>query len=395
MNHIPITDKPMPTKNDTKTDVDDILIVDDEVPNLQLQKQLLSEAGYQVRPATSPRLALKSALAKPPNLILLDVKMPEMDGFELCRRLKSNAATKDIPVIFLSSLRDTGDKVRGLQLGALDYVSKPFQPKEVIARVDTHLTIHRLRREVQNQRDQLEHELEVVSEVQRRLLPKRLPKIEGLNLAVHYETSRYAGGDYYDIIEITDNQWGIMVADAEGHSSPAAVLMAMTCSLLHSYSEPPTDPAKVLTYINRTLCKLAEPSFVTALYAVFDANLRTLRFARAGHPPPMIFRHDENKSLELAGEAIYAMGIQPYDHVPVEETRLGSGDRVLLYTDGVTERFDIEGNIYGGNRLLKLLATDAANNPRQILDTIIEDVQRFAGGRPPDDDQALLLGVLE
>lgn len=385
----------MPTKNDTKTDVDDILIVDDEVPNLQLLTQLLSEAGYQVRPATSPRLALKSALAKPPNLILLDVKMPEMDGFELCRRLKSNAATKDIPVIFLSSLRDTGDKVRGLQLGALDYVSKPFQPKEVIARVDTHLTIHRLRREVQNQRDQLEHELEVVSEVQRRLLPKRLPKIEGLNLAVHYETSRYAGGDYYDIIEITDNQWGIMVADAEGHSSPAAVLMAMTCSLLHSYSEPPTDPAKVLTYINRTLCKLAEPSFVTALYAVFDANLRTLRFARAGHPPPMIFRHDENKSLELAGEAIYAMGIQPYDHLPVEETRLGSGDRVLLYTDGVTERFDIEGNIYGGNRLLKLLATDAANNPRQILDTIIEDVQRFAGGRPPDDDQALLLGVLE
>ena len=385
----------MPTKNDTKTDVDDILIVDDEVPNLQLLTQLLSEAGYQVRPATSPRLALKSALAKPPNLILLDVKMPEMDGFELCRRLKSNAATKDIPVIFLSSLRDTEDKVRGLQLGALDYVSKPFQPKEVIARVDTHLTIHRLRREVQNQRDQLEHELEVVSEVQRRLLPKRLPKIEGLNLAVHYETSRYAGGDYYDIIEITDNQWGIMVADAEGHSSPAAVLMAMTCSLLHSYSEPPTDPAKVLTYINRTLCKVAGPSFVTALYAVFDANLRTLRFARAGHPPPMIFRHDENKSVELAGEAIYAMGIQPYDHLPVEETRLGSGDRVLFYTDGVTERFDIEGNIYGRNRLLKLLATETANNPRQILDRIIKDVQRFAGGRPPDDDQALVLGVIE
>jgi sigma-B regulation protein RsbU (phosphoserine phosphatase) len=109
----------------------------------------------------------------------------------------------------------------------------------------------------------------------------------------------------------------------------------------------------------------------------------------------MIFRHDENKSVELAGEAIYAMGIQPYDHLPVEETRLGSGDRVLFYTDGVTERFDIEGNIYGRNRLLKLLATETANNPRQILDRIIKDVQRFAGGRPPDDDQALVLGVLE
>ena len=113
--------------------------------------------------------------------------MPGIDGFEVCRRLKSDAATEDIPVIFLSAMGDTEDKVRGLQLGAVDYVSKPFQPEEVKARVDTHLTIHRLRREVQNQRDQLEHELEVVSEVQRGLLPKHLPVIEGFHLAVHYE----------------------------------------------------------------------------------------------------------------------------------------------------------------------------------------------------------------
>jgi sigma-B regulation protein RsbU (phosphoserine phosphatase) len=385
----------MPKKSDTKTDVDDILIVDDEIPNLQLLTQLLTKAGYHVRPANSPQLALESALAKPPSLILLDVRMPEMDGFEVCRRLKSDAATEDIPVIFLSALRDTEHKVRGLQLGAMDYVSKPFQAEEVIARVDTHLTIHRLRQEVQIQRDQLKHELEVVSEVQRRLLPKRLPKIEGLNLAVHYETSRYAGGDYYDIIEISDSLLGFMVADAEGHGTPAAVLMAMTCSLLHSYGKPPTDPAGVLTHINRVLCKVADPSFVTALYAVYDAHQRTLRFAQAGHPPPMIFRQAENKSFVLAGKAVYPMGISPYDHVPVEETRLGSGDRVLFYTDGVTERFDSEGNLYGENRLLNRLATDAANHPWHILDTIIEDVQRFAGGRPPDDDQALVLGVIE
>jgi sigma-B regulation protein RsbU (phosphoserine phosphatase) len=131
------------------------------------------------------------------------------------------------------------------------------------------------------------------------------------------------------------------------------------------------------------------------LYAVYDAHQRTLRFAQAGHPPPMIFRQAENKSFVLAGKAVYPMGISPYDHVPVEETRLGSGDRVLFYTDGVTERFDSEGNLYGENRLLNRLATDAANHPWHILDTIIEDVQRFAGGRPPDDDQALVLGVIE
>ena len=134
---------------------------------------------------------------------------------------------------------------------------------------------------------------------------------------------------------------------------------------------------------------------MTALYVVFDAHQRTLKYACAGHPAPMIFRHAENKSFVPADNAVYPMGIYPYDHIPVEETRLGSGDRMLLYTDGVSERFDIEGNVYGKNRLLKRLATDAANKPRQILDTIIEDVQRFAGDKPPDDDQALVLGVIE
>lgn len=380
-------------KNNHKRET--LLLVDDNPTNLQLLRQTLQDIDCKMLIAKNGERALSIALEDHPDLILLDIMMPGIDGFEVCRRLKSDKATEDIPIIFLSALGDTEDKVRGLQLGAVDYVSKPFQPEEVKARVDTHLTIHRLRREVQSQRDQLEHELEVVSEVQRRLLPKRLPVIEGLHLAVHYSTSRYAGGDYYDIIKMPDNQWGFMVADAEGHSTPAAVLMAMTCSLLHSYGGAPIDPGDVLTHINRTLCKVADPSFVTALYAVFNADQRILRFSRAGHPSPMIYRRAENKSVELGGEVVYPMGIYPYDHVPVNETRLGSGDRLLLYTDGVTERFDLEGNAYGENRLLRQLASDAADNPHQILDEIIDDVQRFAGGRPPDDDQALVIGVID
>jgi len=196
------------------------------------------------------------------------------------------------------------------------------------------------------------------------------------------------------IIEMPDNQWGFIVADAEGHSTPAAVLMAMTCSLLHSYSGTPDEPGDVITHINKTLCKVAEPSFVTALYAVFDANQRTLRFSRAGHPPPMVYRRAENKSIELTSEVVHPMGIYPYDHVPVNEAKLGPGDRLLFYTDGISERFDLAGNAYGENRLLRQLAADSADNPRQVLDAIIEDVEQFAGGRPPDDDQALVLGIV-
>jgi PAS domain S-box-containing protein len=119
----------------------DILIVDDEIPNLQLLTQLLSEAGYQVRPAKRPQLAIESALAQPPSLILLDVRMPEMDGFEVCRRLKQEEQTRDIPVIFVSALQDVQDRIRGFEAGGVDFISKPFQELEVMARVQTHLAL--------------------------------------------------------------------------------------------------------------------------------------------------------------------------------------------------------------------------------------------------------------
>ena len=132
-----------------------LLLVDDNPTNLQVLRQALQGIDCKMLFAKNGERALSIAVEGHPDLILLDIMMPGIDGFEVCRRLKSDAATEDIPVIFLSALVDTQDKVKGLQLGAVDYVSKPFQPEEVKARVDTHLTIHRLRREVQDQKDQL------------------------------------------------------------------------------------------------------------------------------------------------------------------------------------------------------------------------------------------------
>ncbi len=150
---------------------DSILLVDDQPANLQLLSQTLESLGSKLLFAKNGESALAIAQKARPDLILLDIMMPGIDGFEVCRRLKANPDTRKIPVIFLSALDETGDKVRGLQLGAVDYVAKPFQPEEVIARVNTHLTIHRLSSEVQQQRDELEHELQVVSQLQRNLLP--------------------------------------------------------------------------------------------------------------------------------------------------------------------------------------------------------------------------------
>jgi len=373
-----------------------ILLVDDNPTNLQVLFQTLEGVGCKLLIAKNGEMALTIAGKALPDLILLDIMMPDIDGYEVCRQLKTNPATSGTPVIFLSALGDTEDKVKGLQLGAVDYITKPFQPDEVIARVNTHLTIHRLKREVESQKDQLEHELKVVSEVQRKLLPKQLPAIDGFKLAAHYETSRYAGGDYYDIIELPDNCWGFLIADAEGHSAPAAVLMAMTCALFRSYPGSAADPAEVLRYLNEHLCKVADPSFMTALYAHYDAKTKTMRIARAGHPPPMVFRNSDQKAIELNCPGVYPLGIEPYEiEVPVTETKLEPGDRFLIYTDGLTERFDEEGQTYGEERLLKLLATDSAQDPQGVIGAIMADVEQFAGQRPADDDQALLLGIVQ
>jgi phosphoserine phosphatase RsbU/P len=377
-------------------DTESILLVDDNPTNLQVLFQTLDDVGCKLLVAKNGETALSIAGKAQPDLILLDIMMPGIDGYEVCRQLKSVPTTTDIPIIFLSALGDTEDKVKGLQLGAVDYITKPFQPDEVIARVNTHLTIHRLKREVENRKDQLEHELKVVSEVQQKLLPKRLPAIDGFKLAVHYETSRYAGGDYYDIIELPNNHWGFLMADAEGHSAPAAVLMAMTCALFRAYPGTTIDPANMLQYLNEHLCKVAEPSFMTALYAVYDANQQTMRLARAGQPLPMIYRSSEKQAIELPCPGVYPLGIEPYRiEIPVTETKFNAGDRFLVYTDGISERFNNEGNIYGEKRVLQLLATDSADNPQNVLDAIMADVERFAAKRPADDDQALLLGIVE
>ena len=373
-----------------------ILLVDDNPTNLQVLFQTLEGVGCKLLIAKNGEMALAIAGKALPDLILLDIMMPDIDGYEVCRQLKTNRATSGIPVIFLSALGDTEDKVKGLQLGAVDYITKPFQPDEVIARVNTHLTIHRLKRVVESQKDQLEHELEVVSEVQRKLLPKQLPVIEGFKLGVHYETSRYAGGDYYDIIELPDNCWGFLIADAEGHSAPAAVLMAMTCALFRSYPGSAADPAAVIHYLNEHLCKVADPSFMTALYAFYDANAHTMRVARAGHPLPMVFRNSDQKAIEFPCPGVYPLGIEPYEiEIPVTDVKLEPGDRFLIYTDGLTERFNEEGQTYGEDRLLKPLATDSAHDPQGVITTIMADVEQFAGQLPADDDQALLLGIVQ
>ena len=367
-----------------------VLVVDDSPVNLQVLVRTLHGTGHRILAARDGRSALDIVRRARPDLVLLDVMMPEIDGFEVCRTIKADPEAHDTVVIFLSALGDVSDKVSGLQLGAVDYITKPIQAEEVLARVATHLTRQHLERELRRSRDRLNRELASAGRMQRLILPPQLPEHPTVRFAASYQTSRHAGGDYYDVLPLADGRFGVMVADVSGHGAPAAILMAMIRAALHSHPAVHDDPAAVLQALNAHFEYLWDTEmFATAIYATVDAGRREVRMACAGHPPPLLVRAGE-PARPLVVDAVPPLVMMPFDRVPVSSVELVAGDRVLFYTDGVTERLDGEGRMYDQPRLSATLAAAASRPAAAVVDEVVADLERFAGGHEPEDDVTLV-----
>jgi sigma-B regulation protein RsbU (phosphoserine phosphatase) len=376
-----------------------ILVVDDSPVNLRLVVRTLEGRGYRLLAAKSGRAAIDIARRTRPDLILLDVMMPEMDGFEVCRALKADPVTKDAIVMFLSALGEVSDKVAGLELGAADYITKPIQAEEVLARVANHVARQHLAREVRRSRDRLEHELASAGAMQRRILPAKLPSGQGATFAAYYRTSLYAGGDYYDVLVLPDGRYGVFVADVSGHGAPAAIVMAMIRAAVHAYRGASCTPAAMLLNINQHFQFLWEtPMFATALAAVVDPAVvtpreRSVTVACAGHPPPLLLR--DGKVQPLPVDSTLPVLMMDLPSVPEVRHVLRSGDRVIFYTDGVTERHDATDDMYDLPRLTAAIERTATLDPATQIQGIVDDLDAFAGAREPEDDQTLLVMAME
>lgn len=368
-----------------------ILVADDSPVNLQVLVRTLDGSGHRILAARNGRAALEIARRVRPDLMLLDVMMPEMNGFEVCSAVKADPGLRDTPIIFLSALGDVVDKVSGLALGAVDYITKPIQPEEVVARVANHLTRQYLERELRRSRDRLDRELENAARMQRLILPASLPSHPALRFAAFYQTCRHAGGDYYDVLDLGGDRFAVVVADVSGHGAPAAIVMAMIRAVLHAHPGSAGDPSAVLGYINRHFRYLwGGAMFATAIFAVVDAAQRTLRLACAGHPPPLLARHGQDVS-PLPVDATMPLLLTDLADIPASEHQLRPGDRVLLYTDGVTDRHAPDGAMYDVDRLMSTFGGVRTLEPAAMVDLLVADVESFAGGVEPDDDQTLVL----
>jgi len=252
-----------------------------------------------------------------------------------------------------------------------------------------------LRDELKRALDAVDRELRTVADIQQELLPHKLPSMKTLELAPHYVTSKWAGGDYYDFIPIGDDRWGILLADVSGHGTPAAVFMALTHSLAHTAPNP-GDPAAFMRCVNEQLCRRYTHDtgrFVTAFYGVYDDRTRTLTYTNAGHGPPRL-RTATGVVRPLGQQRSVPLGIDFEERFVVEKHTFSPGDTIVLYTDGVTETRDNTDELFGTDRLDAAVAqidTDAANTVAMIL----EAVDKFRVNVVQNDDVTLLVAKVK
>ena len=223
-----------------------ILIVDDTPINLGVISGALKET-YKTKVATNGEKALAIANGEDkPDLILLDVMMPEMDGYEVCRRLKANPDTKEIPVIFLTGQTGTDDETKGFEVGAVDYIHKPFSEAVVKARVRTHLQLREAHEQIARQLIAINIELEMARQIQLSILPRETPKLNGLDIFARYIPMTSVAGDFYDFIIVDDKHVGILIADVSGHGLPSALIASMLQVALSAQAPHASDPVQVL-----------------------------------------------------------------------------------------------------------------------------------------------------
>ena len=368
-----------------------ILVVDDSPTNLQVLIRTLDGLGHRILAAKDGPSAIDIARRTQPDLMLLDVTMPGMDGFEVCRELKLRPETRDTLVIFLSARGEVSDKVSGLELGAIDYITKPIQGEEVLARVAAHLSRRHLERELRQSRDRLDKELVGAALMQRQLLPPAMPAHPSISFGTYYQTSRHAGGDYYDVLPLGGDRFGILVADVSGHGAPAAIVMAMIRAVVHTYPGVADDPVEVLHYINRHFQFLWDTSmYATAIYAVVDAARGTLRLASAGHPLPLKARCGDGVT-PITLDTTMCLLWNELEKVPCADFPLTRGDRWVFFTDGITDRQSPDGTLFDLEGLSPAVGRYCGKTPAAIVDAIISELDAFSDGVEPEDDQTLLV----
>ena len=374
-----------------------ILIVDDTPANLQVLTEMLDRKGYLTRPVTSGRMALQAAKSDPPDLVLLDIVMPEMDGYEVCSRMKADEELKDIPVLFLSALQETLDKVKGFNVGGLDYVTRPFQVEEVWARVETHLKLRRLQLDLEDQnrlllesRQAMMLQLAQAAEYVLSLIPA--PIREGsIQTDWRLIPSFQLGGDSLGYHWIDQDHFAMYLLDVCGHGVGPALLSVSVLERLRFQSLPDVDfrmPAQVLRALNRAFpMQKHNELYFTAWYGVFNQASHELRYSGGGHPPALIL----NAAREAATVPVSGpmLGWNPDSVFEDSVLKAGSTAELWVFSDGCYDTHRSDGSMWTCKEFEDILIQTLANGVSD-LDALYRSVRKIGGRETLEDDFSIL-----
>jgi sigma-B regulation protein RsbU (phosphoserine phosphatase) len=366
-----------------------ILIVDDAKANLDILVEGL-KADHKLSLALNGEMALQIAQKTTPDLVLLDIMMPGMDGYEVCRQMRQMPETAEVPIMFLSSLEEVQNKTRGFEVGANDYLTKPFDMLEVKARVRSLLKAKAYSDAV---KEQIASELRVAREIQMGMLPHDFAPFEknyGVEFGAVLEPAREVGGDLYGVCDAGSERLVVFLGDVSGKGIPASMFMVRAVSLARLLAKEIAEPERILGRLNDEL-SADNPSgmFVTFLCAVFEPKSGRLTIANAGHCKPVILPDGQPPRWAVKNLGT-ALGFEPGLEFERTELTLCSGDALVLYSDGVTEAFNPQEELYGNARLLANSAGFAGQTAPAITASLLQKIRAFAGTAPQSDDIAIL-----
>lgn len=380
-----------------------ILIVDDEPFNVDYLEQELEDIECETISAENGREALDKVLNQLPDLILLDIMMPEIDGFEVLTHLKEDERLREIPVIVISALDDTSSVVKGIEMGAEDYLSKPFDPVLLYARVNACLEKKRIRDREAQVRRQLDQELAQAWQVQSGFLPRELPDLPGWQFSATLQPSSQTSGDFYDLIPLPNDKLGILIADVEGKGVGAGLSMVLSRTLIRTFAvQYHARPDTVLEAANeRILADLTTNQAVTVFYGILDVATGTLTYCNAGHCPPYLCRKQDasnpsgTSEIEMLPQIGTPLGVRQDATWDRRAIRINPGETLVLYTDGLTDAQDSRQRPFGEERLLETVGAQAGNSASKIQDALMAQMSAFVGDAPQLDDIALTILVRE
>jgi serine phosphatase RsbU (regulator of sigma subunit) len=366
-----------------------IVIIDDNANDLAVTRRLLERRNFDVTTAQSGEEGLRLAEQVMPEAIVVDYRMPAMDGFEVARRVKADPHLSTIPVLMLTGADSPKYVVEGLSAGADDFVTKGSDIEILVARLHTLLRVKAYQDQLRRMNSQMMRDLQIARRVQEALVPQGTFRTPRLEVRAAYLPSETLSGDFYDYFQLDDLLY-LFMADVSGHGLPAAILVSLLKSYIHTETDPNGSLADFMGRLNDFLFTVSLPTqFATAQLFRIDGQGQMF-YANAAHPPFLLFEKARNRTTSFE-EPSNLLGAMPNVAFEERTMRILTGDTLFVYTDGLTDRRNANGEFYSIDRIAKLLETSSDAELGTVYDRIYDDINKFVATEEFRDDIAFVL----